>query len=89
MEDLYDKAISLGATDFKKSNKKNKRFYVMYKGKSIHFGSDVGSTFIDHHDKVKRRAWIARHSVVKNKEGQNVIRVKTSPSYWSYHVLWN
>ena len=88
MEDLYDKAISLGASDFKHSRVKNKRFYVVYKGNKIHFGSK-GMTFIDHRDKDIRRAWIARHSRILNKEGKPVICEKSTPSYWSYHILWN
>ncbi len=87
MNDLYDKAISLGAEDFRHSNVK--RFYVVYRDRIIHFGSKHGKTFIDHQDKDKRRAWIARHSKILNKEGKPVIRIKSSPSYWSYHVLWN
>ena len=38
--DLYDKAISLGAEDFKHS--KIKRFYVVYRDRIIHFGSKDG-----------------------------------------------
>ena len=87
MIDLYDKAISLGAEDFKHS--KIKRFYVVYHDRIIHFGSKDGMTFIDHHDEDIRKAWIARHSQILNKEGKPVIRIKSSPSYWSYHILWN
>ena len=89
MEDLYDKAISLGASDFKHSRVKNKRFYVLYKGYKINFGSKNGKAFIDHHDKDIRKAWIARHSKIVNKDGKVVIRLKTSPSFWSYYILWN
>ena len=42
------KALELGATDFDISEKKDKRFYVVYNGKKIHFGSKTGKTFIDH-----------------------------------------
>lgn len=46
-----------------KSNRKGKRFMVEIKGKTIHFGSDVGDTYIDHKDKNKRDNYIARHKV--------------------------
>ena len=88
MERLQTKAKKLGATSFGVSKKKNKRFYVIYKGKIINFGSDVGSTFIDHNDVKKRSAWLARHSKIKNMKGQYVIKLKTSPSYWSKNILW-
>ena len=86
--DLKNKAFALGATEFNVSNRASKRFMVMYNGMAIHFGSKTGKTFIDHRDTVKRRAWLARHSKIRNKAGQHVINLKSSPSYWSKHVLW-
>ena len=52
MEKLRTTALSLGATDFGQSKVKGKRFYVIYHLKRINFGSDAGSTFIDHGDTV-------------------------------------
>ena len=86
--DLKNKALSLGATDFGISKAKNKRFYVVYNNKIINFGSKDGSTFIDHKDEKKRKAWRARHIKIKNKQGQSVYKLKTSASYWSWHLLW-
>jgi hypothetical protein len=86
--DLKAKAKSLGATEFGVSKVKGKRFYVIYDNKTINFGSDVGSTFIDHHDNNKKRAWIARHSKIKNKQGQYVYKLPSSPAFWSWHLLW-
>ena len=59
-------AKALGATAFGNYKVKGKRYYVVYNNKTINFGSDVGSTFIDHRDKNKRKAWRARHSKVTN-----------------------
>ena len=81
-------AKALGATAFGNSKVKGKRYYVVYNNKTINFGSDVGSTFIDHHDKNKRKAWRARHSKIINKYGQYVFKLPSSPSYWSWHLLW-
>ena len=38
MEQRKSNAIRLGATDLKKSNRKNKKYMVLYKKKWIHFG---------------------------------------------------
>ena len=65
MDVLYNKAIKLGAIDFGTSTRKNKRFYVNYDNKIIHFGSKTRETFIDHHDPVKKKFWRARHSKIE------------------------
>lgn len=46
-----------------KSNTKGKRYTALIDGRKIHFGSSVGSTYIDHGDEVKRKNYIARHKV--------------------------
>jgi hypothetical protein len=88
MEKLKQKAYSLGAEALGKSNAKGKRFYVKYKGQTIHFGAKEGSTFIDHKDEKKRKAWRARHSKIRDKQGRLVYKLKTSSSYWSWNLLW-
>ena len=80
---ISNKAKSFGASETGFSKVKG---YVIYE--KINFGSNVGSTFIDHNDNKKRKAWRARHSKIKNKEGQFVYKLKTSPSFWSYNLLW-
>ncbi len=88
MDKLKQKALSLGATEFGQSNMKGKRFYVRYMGKKIHFGAKGGQTFLDHRDEKKRKAWLARHSKIRDKQGRKVINLKTSASYWSKNILW-
>lgn len=88
MDELYKKAIKHGASDFGISNNINKRYYVIYNDRKINFGSKNGQTFIDHKNPDIRRAWIARHSKIKNSNNQYVMSLKTSPSYWSRHILW-
>ena len=85
---LKEKAISLGASDFGISKVKGKRFFVVYNNKKINFGSDFGQTYFDHGNKQTKKAWYARHARIKDKEGRQVIKLKTSPSYWSAHLLW-
>lgn len=44
------------------STRKNKRFMATYaNGKVVHFGQLGGTTYIDHGDKIKRDAYLARH----------------------------
>ena len=88
-QQLKQKAISLGASEFGNSSAKNKRFYVIYNGKKINFGLLGGQTFIDHNDKDKQRAWKARHSKIKLKDGRFAYQVKEQPEYWAYRILWN
>jgi hypothetical protein len=50
-----------------KSTRKGKRFMATYaNGKVVHFGLDGGSTYIDHQDKEKRAAYLARHKKREN-----------------------
>ena len=86
--DLKKKALELGASYFGRSNRKDKRYVVIYDNKKIHFGKFGGNTFIDHHDLKKRNAWRNRHSKIKNKKGEYVYLLKSSPSYWAWNLLW-
>ena len=85
---LKQKALKLGATDLGESKVKYKRYYVIYNGKKINFGSRTGETYLEHKDDKKRDAWYARHSKIKNKSGEYVINDKTSSSFWSAKILW-
>ena len=85
---MDQKAKNLGTSAFGKSKVKGKRYYVIYNNKIINFGSDIGSTYIDHHDKNTRRAWRARFSKIKNEQGQYVYKLPSSPAFWAWHLLW-
>ena len=88
MDQLKARAMRYGATAFGASTAKGKRFYVVFQGKKINFGSKAGKAFIDHQDKEKKRAWQARHSKIKLKDGRLAYTVKHSPAWWSWHLLW-
>ena len=88
MDQLYKKALKLGAFDFGISNNKSKRFYVIYNNKRINFGSNTNNTFIDHNNKQIRKAWRARHSKIINKDGIPFYKIKESPEFWSWSLLW-
>lgn len=69
----------------RKSKRKGKRYEIImpeYKH-SHHFGSDVGETYIDHKDKDKKKAWIARH---KNDKNYNSFH---SGIFHSRNLLWS
>ena len=89
MDSLKEKALKMtGVTDFGKSNTKGKRFYAIYNGRRINFGSKTNNTFIDHKDTKKRDAWRARHSKIKLKNGQLAYLVKSQPEHYSFNLLW-
>ena len=51
-----------------KSNKPNKKLVITFSDPklTIHFGSKNSSTFLDHHDEVKRMNYLKRHIVNEN-----------------------
>ena len=48
-----------------KSNKPDKKLVIKFSepNKTIHFGSKNSSTYLDHHDKIKRSNYLKRHKV--------------------------
>ena len=81
MEQLKARALRYGATAFGASTVKKKRFYVIFQGKKINFGSKTGQAFIDHRDNTIKRAWKARHGAIRLKDGRLAYTVKTSPAW--------
>ena len=68
----------------KPSTRKDTRFMAIFKNGTItHFGAKNGNTYIDHGDKKKRLAYIARHS----KNGENW-RDPYSAGALSRFILW-
>ena len=67
-----------------KSNKPNKKLVITFSEPklSIHFGSKNSSTYLDHHDKVKRSNYLKRHQV--NEDWGNPIS-RGALSMW---LLW-
>jgi hypothetical protein len=69
--------------NIKPSTRQGKRYMATFKdGTTIHFGQAGGSTYIDHGDKPKRSAYIARHMV---REDFNNPKTAGSLSRW---MLW-
>ena len=74
---------------FAKSDRDGKKMKAVFyddnkKVKTTHFGLDTGSTYIDHKDEDKKKAYIARHS--KNNENWNYYK---SAGSLSRYILWN
>lgn len=88
MEKLRRKAYSYGATEFGKSERKNKKYYVIYDNKIIHFGHSGYDDYTTHHDKERRYNYRKRASGIKDKNGNLVYKNKYSPGFWSYNILW-
>jgi len=66
-----------------KSTRKGKRFMATYaNGKVVHFGQEGGKTYIDHGDKEKRKAYLARHEPRENWNDP------FSPGSLSRYLLW-
>ena len=66
-----------------KSNRKGKRYVMVLDEpkRTLHFGSDVGSTYIDVGDKVKRENYIKRHQVNEDWDAVNAGSL-------SRYILW-
>ena len=65
------------------SNRKGKRYVMVLDEpkRTIHFGSDVGTTYIDVGDKVKRENYIKRHQVNEDWDAVNAGSL-------SRYILW-
>ena len=71
----------------KKSSRSDKRLMALFEDdnrkKTVHFGLRGGSTFIDHKDEDKKKAYIARHQV--NEDWSQPDKAGTLSRY----ILWN
>lgn len=88
MENLRKKAISLGATEFGRSNRKDKKYYVVYKGKKIHFGHTSYDDYTTHGDDKRRRNYLARARGIRSKHGELTYNNKNYANYWAIHINW-
>jgi len=77
--------------DITKSPKPDKRYRITLdidgRPKSWDFGSAVGSTYIDNKDKVKRKAWFARHTA-RDTEKKRIEDLIPSAALFSAYILW-
>lgn len=85
---LRERALSLGAKALHRSTRKSKKYMVLFNNRWIHFGAAGMSDYTIHGDSERRRRYRARHRAIKLKNGRPAYKDKTSPSYWSWHLLW-
>lgn len=66
-----------------KSDRKGKKLKIVFSNpaKTLHFGSDVSQTFLDHGDGIKRKNYLARH---KSREDWSEV----NPGSLSARILW-
>lgn len=88
VKELRQKAILLGATEFGKSNRKYNKYYVIYKGKKIHFGNKLYSDFTKHKDVKRRDNYLRRAKGIRDKKGKLTYNNKNSSNYWAINILW-
>ena len=69
----------------KKTTRAGKRFMVTFNGKTVHFGSASGQSYIDHGDRKSRADWLARHGAPGAGERWDD---PSTPGFWSRYVLW-
>jgi hypothetical protein len=73
------------------SKKPTKRFHIKVTDgittKGFDFGAKHGSTYIDHHDKNKRSAYLARH-LANHTERERIIHLIPSNALFAARLLW-
>ena len=66
---------------FRESDRAGKKYMTKINGKTYHFGAEGSETYLDHNDKAKRYAYIARHRANENWE-------KINAGSLSRYILW-
>ena len=70
------------------SQRTNKKLFVIYDGKEIHFGARGYSDFLEHHDEERRQRYRSRARGSLLKTGKAAYLDKNQPAYYAYHLLW-
>lgn len=97
--------VKIGKYEYEKSTKKDKKLMVTVKvdgkDKTIHFGGNPNTSKhfkdktglldkkLNHGDNKIKKAWYARHSKIKRKDGTLAIKDPSSASYHSAKILWS
>ena len=67
------------------SNRKNKKYMVILKNKTIHFGAKGYSDFTKHRDVDRKRRYDARHKTNENWTSSGI----NTAGFWAKWILWN
>ena len=82
------KALRLGANELRPSWRSGKKWAVCFCGRWIHLGAKGYDDYTSHHDEVRRDAYRKRHRAILLKDGRPAYKVKSSPAFWSWNLLW-
>ncbi len=74
--------------ELSKSKRKNKKWSVKVKNKTIHFGDSRYQDYTMHKNKERRKRYRLRHKKILTKDGRVAYLQKNKPAFWAYHVLW-
>ena len=84
---LQKKAKKLGAKYLDYSKRKNNKYVVEYKGKTIHFGSTKYEDYLIHKVLDRREKYLAKAKKITNKNGDATYESPSYPNYWSVKLL--
>ena len=88
MNKIKDKAISLGAQEIKRSNRKYKKLAVMYNNKWIHFGDNRYMDFTQHKNLERRKSYLKRARGIRDGQGRLTHKNKNKSNFWAINLLW-
>jgi hypothetical protein len=88
MDALRAKAKRLGATELRPSWRRGKKLAVLYHHRWVHFGAAGMSDYTQHRDPERRERYRRRHRGILLADGRPAYKVKTSPAFWSWYLLW-
>lgn len=75
--------------DISPSPRHNKKYRALFdNGRMIDFGYETSETYLNHKDKAKREAYMARH-LANPTEKKLIYHLAPSPALLSYALLWS
>ena len=88
LDEALERSKALGLPIPQSSQRKNKKLYVVYHGRQIHFGDRRYSDFLQHNDEQRRERYHARAKKIKLKDGSYAVDNMKKPSYYALNILW-
>lgn len=81
-------AKALGLPRPESSQRDGKKLYVVYNGKTIHFGARAYSDYLEHKDKERRARYRLRARGALLANGLPAYMDRRQPAYYAYRILW-
>lgn len=81
-------ALGIDYESVQLSDRPNKKIKIVINGRVIHFGAKGSITYLEQTNEQKRAAYRARASKIKNKNGEYTYKIKYTPNYLAFNVLW-